>query len=87
MALAAAEAGAVAVDRDQRHQDHVGFDHGGATLGLENSERTAVDRIAGFKQRFASTQPAERLALGAHQRDDFIGHAVQEGQFARNFSP
>src|SRR4029079_18565881 len=46
MALAAAEAGAAPVDRDQRHQDEIGLDHRMALLGLHHSERAGLERIA-----------------------------------------
>ncbi len=63
MAFAAAEAGALRIDRDQRHEDQVGLDHRRAPLRLHDSERARLQRVAGME--------AERLGgIGKGRESD-----------------
>src|SRR5438094_594957 len=49
MTLAAAEASAAAVDRDQRNEHQVGLDDGMPSCRLHDAERPGLERIAGEK--------------------------------------
>ena len=75
MALSTAKTSALAVDRDQRDEDQVRFDHRSAALGLHDPEgagrervaRAELERLGGVVERRERDDPSDRARF-LHRR-------------------